>query len=147
MSREVTLCTGGTQNHLTTTQGKNAKVVSHEHEVTLWEVRCYLYDVQSTNDEHLEKLLLYRPLKSPHVDARWKYQSCLVCCLRWLCVVEGTQSHLTSMQGENAKPSHMSCKVTLCGGGTLHSPEPHKSPCVHLASMQDGNAKVVSCVE
>ena len=50
-------------------------------------------------------------------DARWECQSCLTCCMRQLCAVEGTQSHLASIQGENAKLSCMLCEVTLCGGG------------------------------
>ena len=70
-----------------------------------------------SNDENLEKLPLYRTPKSPHMDARWKYQSCLTCHAKQLCAVEGTQSHLTSTQGENAKLSHMLHEVTLYGGG------------------------------
>ena len=68
--------------HLASMQGENANIVSCECKVTLLGVRCYIYDVQSTNDEHLEKLPLYRPPKSPHMDVRWKYQSCLMCHVR-----------------------------------------------------------------
>ena len=87
----------GTQSHLVSMQGENAKVVLHEREVTLWEVRCYLYDVQSTNDEHLEKLPLYRPPK---------VTSC-------------------GCEVEMPKLSCVLHEVTLCSGGDTKSPRVH----------------------
>ena len=59
---EVTLSGGGDtstlQSHLESTRGGSGKAALHGCEVTLWQMRCYLFNVQSPNKEHLEKLPL-----------------------------------------------------------------------------------------
>ena len=108
------------QSHLACMWGGQAKAVLHGCKVTLWEMRCYLFNVQSPNDEHLEKLPLYR--NQSHLACMWGWEAKVVSHFSQGDFVwwrDTLTLKVTSHACKVGKPK-LSCilhEVTLCGAG------------------------------